>query len=172
MVLTEFKQIKGFVLDVDGVLTDGTVQVNEAGDQLRTFNIKDGYAMQLAVKRGYAIFIITGGASRGVERRLKGLGIEQVYLQVTDKLAKLQELAMAHNLELNQLMYIGDDIPDCSCMQAVGLAVAPADAVEEIKKIAHYVSTFAGGKGVVRELIEKVLKVQGNWYADETIKSS
>ena len=171
MVLTEFKTIRGFVLDVDGVLTDGTVQVNEAGEQLRTFNIKDGYAMQLAIKKGYPIFVITGGASLGVERRLQGLGIKEIHSRVVDKLSKLTALAKDYNLGLNQLMYIGDDIPDFSCMRAVGLAVSPADAVEEIKKISHYVSGFDGGKGVVRELIEKVLKVQGNWYVDESIKS-
>ncbi len=171
MVLTEFKQIKGFVLDVDGVLTDGTVQVNESGEQLRTFNIKDGYAIQLAIKQGYPIFIITGGASRGVEHRLKGLGVREVHLKVADKLTRLRELADVYQLELSQLMYIGDDIPDFSCMRSVGLAVSPADAVEDIKKISHYVSALKGGKGVVRELIEKVLKLQGNWYEDEMIKS-
>ncbi|MDM1294910.1 HAD hydrolase family protein [Sphingobacterium sp. N143] len=171
MVLTEFKLIKGFVLDVDGVLTDGTVQVNEGGEQLRTFNIKDGYAMQLAIKKGYPIFIITGGASQGVERRLQGLGIKEIHSKVVDKLSTMKAVAQAYDLDLNQLMYIGDDIPDFSCMRAVGLAVCPADAVEDIKKISHYVSGFNGGKGVVRELIEKVLKVQGNWYGDETIRS-
>lgn len=171
MVLTEFKTIKGFVLDVDGVLTDGTVQVNEAGEQLRTFNIKDGYAIQLAIKKGYPIFVITGGASVGVERRLQGLGLKEIHSRIVDKLSKLRELAGDYNLSLDQLMYIGDDIPDFSCMRAVGLAVSPADAVEEIKKISHYVSGFSGGKGVVRELIEKVLKVQGNWFEDETVKS-
>ena len=171
MVLTEFKTIKGFVLDVDGVLTDGTVQVNEAGEQLRTFNIKDGYAIQLAIKKGYPIFVITGGASVGVERRLQGLGLKEIHSRIVDKLSKLTELAGDYNLSLDQLMYIGDDIPDFSCMKAVGLAVCPADAVEDIKKISHYVSGFNGGKGVVRELIEKVLKVQGNWYGDETIRS-
>ncbi|WP_343563525.1 HAD-IIIA family hydrolase [Sphingobacterium sp.] len=171
MVLTEFRTIKGFVLDVDGVLTDGTVQVNEAGEQLRTFNIKDGYAMQLAIKKGYPIFVITGGASRGVERRLQGLGVKEIHSGVVDKLSKLKQIAGNYNLTLSELMYIGDDIPDFSCMRSVGLAVSPADATEEIKKISHYVSGFKGGKGVVRELIEKVLKVQGNWYEDETIKS-
>ncbi|WP_343556706.1 HAD hydrolase family protein [Sphingobacterium sp.] len=171
MVLTEFKSIKAFVLDVDGVLTDGTVQVNEEGHQLRTFNIKDGYAMQLAIKKGYPIFIITGGGSTGVELRMKGLGINEVHSKVADKLSKMKELARNYRLELSQLMYIGDDIPDFSCMKSVGLAVSPADAVEEIKKISHYVSGFGGGKGVVRELIEKVMKVQDNWYEDETVKS-
>ncbi|WP_293905032.1 KdsC family phosphatase [Sphingobacterium sp. UBA5670] len=171
MVLTEFKSIKAFVLDVDGVLTDGTVQVNEEGHQLRTFNIKDGYAMQLAIKKGYPIFIITGGGSTGVELRMKGLGINEVHSKVADKLSKMKELARNYKLELSQLMYIGDDIPDFSCMKSVGLAVSPADAVEEIKKISHYVSGFGGGKGVVRELIEKVMKVQDNWYEDETVKS-
>jgi len=171
MVLTEFKTIKGFVLDVDGVLTDGTVQVNEMGEQLRTFNIKDGYAMQLAIKKGYPIFVITGGASKGVELRLQGLGVKEIHSRVSDKLSLLKALANAYNLGLDQLMYIGDDIPDFSCMRSVGLAVSPADAVEEIKKISHYISGFNGGKGVVRELIEKVLKVQENWYEDETIKS-
>ncbi|WP_312187699.1 HAD-IIIA family hydrolase [Sphingobacterium sp.] len=171
MVLTEFKLIKAFVLDVDGVLTDGTVQVNEEGQQLRTFNIKDGYAIQFAIKKGYPIFIITGGASVGVEKRLKGLGVQEVHSKVVDKLSKMKELANNYKVDLNHLMYIGDDMPDFSCMKAVGIAVSPADGVEEIKKISHYVSGFAGGKGVVRELIEKVLKVQGKWYEDETIKS-
>ncbi|QQT24261.1 KdsC family phosphatase [Sphingobacterium spiritivorum] len=171
MVLQELARLKAIVIDVDGVLTDGTVQVDEHGEQLRTFNVKDGYAMHLAMSKGLQIIVISGGKNAGVQRRLEGLGIQEIHLGVADKLTLLQDIMQRFRIELPDVMFIGDDMPDYKCMKAVGVAVCPADAVEEIKQISHYVSGLGGGKGVVRELIEKTLKLQDKWYDDMNVKS-
>ncbi|MGJ1431906.1 KdsC family phosphatase [Sphingobacterium spiritivorum] len=171
MVLQELARLKAIVIDVDGVLTDGTVQVDEHGEQLRTFNVKDGYAMHLAMSKGLQIIVISGGKNTGVQRRLEGLGIQEIHLGVADKLTLLQDIMQRFRIELPDVMFIGDDMPDYKCMKAVGVAACPADAVEEIKQISHYVSGLGGGKGVVRELIEKTLKLQDKWYDDMNVKS-
>ncbi|EEI91913.1 3-deoxy-D-manno-octulosonate 8-phosphate phosphatase, YrbI family [Sphingobacterium spiritivorum ATCC 33300] len=171
MVLQELARLKAIVIDVDGVLTDGTVQVDEHGEQLRTFNVKDGYAMHLAMSKGLQIIVISGGRNAGVQRRLEGLGIQEIHLGVADKLTLLQDITQRFRIELPDVMFIGDDMPDYKCMKAVGVAACPADAVEEIKQISHYVSGLGGGKGVVRELIEKTLKLQDKWYDDMNVKS-
>lgn len=171
MIFDNLKKVKAFVLDVDGVLTDGRVLVNEIGQQLRTFNIKDGYVMQLAIKRGYPIIIITGGKSIGVEKRLEGLGIQDIYSGISNKIEKLTSVLVSHNLTFDDILYMGDDMPDFECMQLAGLAACPADAVEEIKEICHYISPKMGGEGAVRDVIEKVLKIQGKWQVDTTVKS-
>ncbi|MGJ1195397.1 KdsC family phosphatase [Sphingobacterium spiritivorum] len=171
MILQELARLKAIVIDVDGVLTDGTVQVDEHGEQLRTFNVKDGYAMHLAMSKGLQIIVISGGRNAGVQRRLEGLGIQEIHLGVADKLTLLQDITQRFRIELPDVMFIGDDMPDYKCMKAVGVAACPADAVEEIKQISHYVSGLGGGKGVVRELIEKTLKLQDKWYDDMNVKS-
>ncbi|EFK59240.1 KdsC family phosphatase [Sphingobacterium spiritivorum] len=171
MILQELARLKAIVIDVDGVLTDGTVQVDEHGEQLRTFNVKDGYAMHLAMSKGLQIIVISGGRNAGVQRRLEGLGIQEIHLGVADKLTLLQDITQRFRIELPDVMFIGDDMPDYKCMKAVGVAACPADAVEEIKQISHYVSGLGGGKGVVRELIEKTLKLQDKWYDDTNVKS-
>ncbi|UIR55182.1 HAD hydrolase family protein [Sphingobacterium sp. SRCM116780] len=171
MIFDNLKKVKAFVLDVDGVLTNGTVLVNEAGDQMRTFNIKDGYIMQLAVKLGYPLIIITGGNSAGVAKRLVGLGIKEVHSGVANKVEKLKEIMNSYNLNFQDILYMGDDIPDLACMKLVGLATCPADAIEEIKAICQYISPKKGGDGAVRDVMEKVLKLQGKWQIDSTIKS-
>ncbi|MGJ1419244.1 KdsC family phosphatase [Sphingobacterium spiritivorum] len=171
MILQELARLKAIVIDVDGVLTDGTVQVDEHGEQLRTFNVKDGYAMHLAMSKGLQIIVISGGRNAGVQRRLEGLGIQEIHLGVADKLTLLQDITQRFRIELPDVMFIGDDMPDHKCMKAVGVAACPADAVEEIKQISHYVSGLGGGKGVVRELIEKTLKLQDKWYDDMNVKS-
>lgn len=158
-------------MDVDGVLTDGAILVNENGEQLRTFNVKDGYAIQYAVKQGLLVFVITGGRSQGVLKRMEGLHVPEIHLGVSDKLGLLEELATRYGLRLADMAFIGDDMPDYSCMQQVGAAIAPADAVEDIKRVSHYVSTKRGGEGVVREIIEKVLRLQDKWHAEVLIKS-
>ncbi len=172
MLFERFKQVKAFVFDIDGVLTDGTVQVTELGEQLRTFHIRDGYALQLAVKQGYPIATITGGISKGVEQRLQALGIIHVFSGVSDKLAVLTDWLHNQQLPAGDVLYMGDDIPDLACMQAAGLPVCPADAVPEVKAIAAYISHQAGGKGAVRDVMEKVLKLQEKWQADTSVKSS
>lgn len=171
MILTAFKNIKAVFLDVDGVLTDNTILVTEQGEQLRTFSTRDGYAMQYAIKQGLILMVITGGRSEGVRKRLEGLGLSEIYLNVSDKIALMDQLCEKYQLTGDDCMYIGDDIPDYSCMKKVGLAVAPNDAAEEIKQIAHFISPFAGGKGVVRDALEKVLKLQGLWMVDQQVKS-
>jgi 3-deoxy-D-manno-octulosonate 8-phosphate phosphatase (KDO 8-P phosphatase) len=161
--LEKIKLIKAFVFDVDGVLTDGIVHVTEAGEQLRQFNIKDGYALQLAVKRGYKVAVITGGRSAGVRLRLKGLGISDIFMEVDSKVEVYKELLNKNSLNSDQVLYMGDDLPDLQVMQLAGLPVCPADAVEEIKSVSLYISPRDGGRGCVRDVIEKVLKIQDQW---------
>jgi len=170
-VLSLFKPITTFVLDVDGVLTDGTVQLLPGGEMSRKMSVKDGYALQLAVKKGYRIVIISGGRSESTVSRLQGLGIKDIYLNVTHKEERLQDYVLEHDLRWEEMLYMGDDIPDYRCMQMVGLAVCPADAVPEIKSICRYISPLNGGTGCVRDILEKVLKLNGHWEIDETIAS-
>ncbi|SFN37223.1 3-deoxy-D-manno-octulosonate 8-phosphate phosphatase (KDO 8-P phosphatase) [Chitinophaga sp. YR627] len=170
-ILALFKPVSTFVFDVDGVLTDGTVQLLPNGEQSRRMNIKDGYALQLAVKKGYRVVIISGGKSESVVSRLQGLGIKDIYTGVLDKQEKLQDYAFENDLKWEEILFMGDDIPDYRAMQLVGLPVCPADAVPEIKSICRYVSPVNGGFGCVREVIEKVLKLNDHWMMDEEIAS-
>jgi len=167
MFLDKLQHINAFILDVDGVLTNGLLHVTESGEHLRQFNIKDGYALQLAVKRGFYVAAISGGISKGVELRLKGLGIQDIFLGVQFKIKVYQQLLEKNNLSPKQILYMGDDIPDLPIMKVVGLPVCPADAAEEVKAIAQYVSPKNGGNACVRDVIEKVLKVQNKWYDEE-----
>lgn len=162
-ILQSFKPIKLFVMDVDGVLTDGSLLLQQNGQHSRTMNIKDGYAIQLAVKRGYKILVISGANDPAVQIRLNQLGVEEVFLGVMDKATLLLKKMESLQLSKEQVVYIGDDIPDYDAMMKVGLACCPSDAVSEIKKIAHYVSPYLGGRGCVRDVIEKVLKLNNHW---------
>ena len=170
-VLTNFKKIKAFVLDVDGVLTDGSLLLLEDGQMARRMNIKDGYAMQLAIKKGYHILVISGGSSDAVKLRLQKLGVVEVNMNVTDKKTVLLKYMTTYSLEKEQVLYMGDDIPDLLPMQMAGMACCPADAVPEIKNIAHYISVNNGGFGCVRDVIEKVLKLNGHWDMDSSVTS-
>ncbi len=170
-ILSLFKPISTFVFDVDGVLTDGTVQLLPNGEQSRKMNIRDGYALQLAVKKGYRVAIISGGRSESVVSRLQGLGIKDIYTGVLDKQEKLQDYVFENDLRWEEIIFMGDDIPDYRAMQLVGLPVCPADAAPEIKSICRYVSPVNGGNGCVREIIEKVLKLNDHWMMDEEIAS-
>jgi len=156
-------QITTFVLDVDGVLTDGTISVTTNGEMLRTMNIKDGFALKTAVDKSYNVCVISGGSNEGVRLRLAGLGITDIYLGAHHKTKTLNDYLLSKNLKHENVLYMGDDIPDLSVMKEVGLACCPQDAVPEIKAISKYVSHKKGGKGCVRDVIEQVLKVQGNW---------
>lgn len=170
-VLEQFKAIRTFVFDVDGVMTDGSVWVYETGEQVRQMNTKDGYSLQLAVKKGYRVLIISGGSSEGVRLRLQALGIRDIFLKVHNKTEILREYITEHGLDIQEMLYMGDDIPDYSVMRIVGLACAPADAAPEIRHIAAYISSFSGGQGCVRDVIEKVLKLNGHWELDTSIPS-
>lgn len=162
--------INTFVLDVDGVLTDGTVQVTTNGEMLRTMNIKDGYAIKTAVDHGYHICIISGGSNEGVRKRLEGLGVQHIHLGVKDKIECLNAFFAAHNIASHQALYMGDDIPDYQVMQLVGLPACPQDAAPEIKAVSKYISHKDGGKGAVRDVIEQVMKVQGKWLQNFNAK--
>ena len=155
--------ITTFIFDVDGVLTDGTVTVTTSGEMLRTMNIKDGYALKTAVDKGYNVCIISGGSNEGVRLRLQGLGIKDIYLGAHNKIEQLNDYFTAHNIKSDQTLYMGDDIPDLPVMKLVALPCCPQDAVPEIKNVSKYISHKDGGKGAVRDVIEQVLKVQGNW---------
>lgn len=164
MFLQKLIEITTFIFDVDGVLTDGSVQVTDNGQSLRTFNIKDGYAMQLAVKKGYNLCIISGGDGIAMGRRFANLGITDVFLGSGDKVSIFNQYLKDKNITAAEVLYMGDDIPDLKVMKLVGLPTCPADAVEEIKAISTFISPFNGGKTAVRDIIEKVLKVQGKWH--------
>lgn len=171
MIYTKLKSVKCIVLDVDGVLTNGNILVTEEGNQLRTFNVKDGYAIQYAIKQGLDIFVITGAKSLGIQKRFEGLGVKEIFLGISDKWAVMSSLLQRYQYTLTDVLFVGDDMPDYACMQQVGIAVAPSDAVEDIKKISHYISKFKGGEGVARDIIEKTLRLQGKWHMDVFTRS-
>lgn len=157
------EHISTFIFDVDGVLTDGTIAVTTSGEMLRTMNIKDGYALKTAVNKGFHVCIISGGTNEGVRLRLEGLGITDVFLGAHNKIDQLNQYLEKHQLNIKNVLYMGDDLPDFPVMNLVGLPCCPQDAVPEIKAISKYVSHKNGGKGAVRDVIEQVLKVQGKW---------
>ncbi len=162
--------INTFIFDYDGVFSGGTVFLKETGEPLRTANVKDGYAVQLAVKLGYRIVIISGGRSESVLNRFKLLNVKDVFLNAGNKLEVYKKFVTEHNLKPENVLYMGDDIPDYKVMKEVGVATCPADAAEEIKDIVHYISHQSGGQGCVRDVIEQVLKVQNKWLTEEAFQ--
>ena len=170
-MLTDFKKIKCFVFDVDGVLTNGTLLVMPNGLMARAMNIKDGYAIQLAIKKGYKIWVISGGNSEEVKDRLNRLGVDDVFMKVSDKAELLKELAIINQIALEDILYMGDDMPDYEAMQIVGIAACPSDACVDIKNIAHYKTIAEGGAGCAREVIEKTLKLNDQWDVQDHIKA-
>jgi len=166
-----FQQVTTFIFDVDGVLTDGTVLVMENGLQARRMSIRDGYALQLAVRRGYRVLAVSGAATSPVVDRLNKLGITEVHMGVGDKRELVEGYAAANGLQREEIIFMGDDMPDLEVMGFVGLAACPADAVTEIKEISSYVSAFKGGEGCVREIIEKIMKLRGDWEHSEEVRS-
>ncbi len=163
-ILAKFKPISTLIFDVDGVLASNYLLVMTNGELLRQMNSKDGMAIRKAIDAGYQIIVITGGKNLGVVKRLKGLGIEEVYYGVTDKKTTYLELFDAYNWKTEQVLYMGDDVNDFEVMQEVGLACAPKNAVPEILNIAQYISPIEGGEGCVRDVIEKVMKLNGHWF--------
>jgi 3-deoxy-D-manno-octulosonate 8-phosphate phosphatase (KDO 8-P phosphatase) len=170
-VLEPLKKISTFVFDVDGVLTDCTVLVLENGLQARRMHIKDGLGLQMALKNGFRVVVISGSNADPVIDRLTKLGLTDIYMGIKDKRALLDDYCRQHQLQWDELLYMADDLPDLAAMQQVGIACCPADAVNEVKAIAHYISPLPGGQGCVREVIEKVLKVQEKWLFDTTVVS-
>jgi len=157
------KQIKCFVFDVDGVLTNGSLVITPEGEFLRTMNIKDGYALQLAVKKGYKVAVISGGHSDGVPKRMNRLGITDVFMGVDDNVKTFKSLIAKNQLNSDEIIYMGDDMPDIKVMQLCGIAACPQDAVQEVKKISSYISPFSGGEGCVRDIIEQIMRLHKKW---------
>ncbi len=170
-VLALFKNVSCFVFDMDGVLTDGSLLVMPGGIWARRMNIKDGYALQLAVKKGYSVIIISGSKSDEVKERLNRLGISEVYMEVKDKAGFLQKIITSNSLKPDAILCMGDDIPDLELLKSAGVACCPADAVAEIKSASHYISPVKGGEGCVRDVIEKVMKLRGDWHNDTSVPS-
>mgnify|MGYP000086872648 CR=1 FL=1 len=160
---TLLSKIKVFIFDVDGVLTNGKVLLMPNGEQVREMNTRDGYAIRLAIKKGYKVAIISGGNSEAVRTRMKYLGVYDIYLGCENKLEALEDLKFSYDLKKEELLYMGDDLPDWEIMHEVALPVCPSDSAEEIKKISKYISPIMGGQGCVREIIEQCLKIQNNW---------
>lgn len=156
-------QINTFIFDVDGVLTDGIVNITTSGELIRNMHTKDGYALKTAINAGYNVCIISGGNNEGVRKRLQGLGITDIYLGAHHKIDVFEEYIDIYNIKPENILYMGDDIPDYPVMKIVGLPCCPKDAVPEIQDISKYISQKKGGKGCVRDVIEQVLKVQGKW---------
>ena len=156
--------ITTFIFDVDGVLTDSSVHITPTGEMLRIMNIRDGYALKAAVESGYNVCIISGGSNEGVRIRLRNLGITDIHLGTPDKVETFAAYTELYQINPENVLYMGDDIPDYHVMQLVGLPTCPQDASPEIKGISKYISHKNGGKGAVREVIEQVMKVQGKWH--------
>ena len=161
-------KVRTFVFDYDGVMTNGNLLLQMDGQPLRFANVKDGFVLQLAVKLGYRVVVISGGLSKSVEKRFDALGIDEVFLGIKDKLVVFDEFISKNGIDPETIVYMGDDIPDYKVMKKVGVPVCPADAAEEIKEISVYISDKNGGEGCVRDIIEQVLKVQGKWMSDES----
>ena len=156
----DLSRIKAFAFDVDGVLSPDTIPLHPSGEPMRIVNIKDGYALQFAAKMGYPIAIITGEA---VRKRFEGLGLNHVYMGAAVKIEIFKKWLDECGLRPDEVMYMGDDIPDYKVMTQVGLPVCPLDACEEIKSVARYISDITGGDGCVRDVISQVLKAKGDW---------
>jgi len=167
---SQLKNISTFIFDYDGVLSDGTVILMPDGEALRTANVKDGYALQLAVKAGFNVAIISGGNSKSMIRRFEALKIKDFFLGVENKVEVFEKFLQEKNLKAENVLYMGDDIPDYKVMKKVGLACCPANAVAEIKNISQYISDKDGGKGCVRDVIEQTLKVHGKWMNNDGFK--
>ena len=163
------KDIKVFIFDVDGVLSANIMNLNsETGLPVRTGNVKDGYALHLASKLGYKVAIITGANTEYLKSRFAALGMhEDIYLGCHNKIVEFQALMEKYNLNPENVLYMGDDIPDMKVMKMVGVPCCPADAAPEIKEISKYISHCKGGEGCARDVIEQVLKAQDNWLRDD-----
>ncbi len=168
MIDYDLKKIRAFAFDVDGVLSPSTIPMDEQGQPLRMVNIKDGYALQLAAKLNYRIAIITGGKDERVRFRYEALGVQDIFLGAAHKIDVLQKWTEECNLLPENVLYMGDDIPDLKCLKFVGLSCAPADACPEARLAARYVSRFNGGYGCGRDVIEQVLKANSQWLVDAT----
>ena len=167
MINYDLQKIKAVVFDVDGVLSASTIQMDGKGEPVRTINIKDGYAIQLAVKHGIRLAIMTGGHNENIRFRYEYLGVKDVYINCSMKIRTWEEFLSKYDLHEEEIIYVGDDIPDYEVMKRAGCPCCPKDACTEIKEISTYVSDYEGGHGVARDILEQVLKAQGKWVLNE-----
>lgn len=161
----DLRKIKAVIFDVDGVLSAKTIPMDDEGMPLRTLNVKDGYAIQLAVKMGLRCAIMTGGFSESIEKRYRYLGMTDIYMRCAVKIQTYEEFIAKYGLKDKDIIYMGDDIPDYEIMRRVGCPCCPADACQEIKEVSVYVSPYDGGSGFARDVLEQVLKAQGHWLS-------
>ena len=159
----KLNEIKNFVFDVDGVFTDGSIVVDSDGNELRIFSTRDGIAVKLASDKGYNIRIISGGKNEGVRKRLNRLGVKNVFLGVDDKIKVFNNYLNKNNLKLDETTFMGDDLPDIKILKMVGLSCCPNDAAPEVRGVVDYISNKKGGDGCVRDIIEQVLTIHGEW---------
>lgn len=167
MIDYDLTKIKAFFFDVDGVLSTSTISMDDQGIPLRSVNIKDGYSIQLAIKLGMNIAIITGGNSASIVNRYKNLGVKEIHTSAKVKIKVFKELISKLNLQPEEVLYMGDDIPDYEVMKVCGLPCCPADAAFEIQQLSRYISPINGGLGCVRDVIEQVLRAKGLWNLDK-----
>lgn len=165
---TKLKNIKAFVFDVDGVFTDGSVYLLPGGNMCRVMNVLDGYAVVKAIKNNYIIGVITGGNDEEVRHRINYLGIKDYYAKSHDKQIDFEDFKSKYNLKNEEILTMGDDLSDMKIMKVSGISACPKNAVQEVKAISEYISPIEGGKGAVRDVIEQVMKIQGNWIEDNT----
>jgi len=159
----DLAKVKAFIFDIDGVLSLQTIPMNSFGLPSRTVNLRDGYAMQLAIRKGYRVAVISGGKSKEYVKRLKGLGVKDIYMNSRSKMEHYEHYLKKHSLTNEDVLYMGDDIPDYPVMKTVGIPVCPSDADSEIKQISVYISDKEGGKGCVRDVIEQVMRLHNKW---------
>lgn len=159
----QLRRVKAFVFDVDGVLSGQTMLLDTEGNLIRTSNIRDGFAIQRAVKKNYPVGIITGAEIPAIMKRYQGLGIDDIYMGSTDKKSDINRFLKKYRIEASDVLYMGDDLPDLEVMKMVGFPTCPDDAVVEVKQISKYISNFTGGKGCVRDVIEQVLRLHKQW---------
>jgi len=162
----KLNKVKAFAFDVDGVFTDGSVLLHPGGEFIRMMNIRDGFAVQHAVKMGYPIAIITGGNSKMVRKRFKALGVKDIFMKSASKMEAFESFLARHNLAYEDVLYMGDDLPDYEIMKKAGFPACPCDAASEILELSLYISGRKGGEGCVRDIIEQVLRLQGKWMND------
>ncbi len=160
-------RVKAFIFDIDGVLSTQTIGLNVFGVPNRTVNLRDGYAIQLAVKKGYHIGIISGSSSKDYQKRLKMLGVNDIYLNSRSKIDHFNDFLRKKNIGKEEVLYMGDDIPDYEVMKVCGIPVCPSDADSEIKQLAVYISDRKGGEGCVRDVIEQVLRLHNKWLGSD-----
>jgi len=163
----KLKKINTFIFDFDGVLSDGKVYVMGDGEQVRATNTKDGYALQYALRKGYRVAVISGGYAESMKERYKNFIGMDIFLKVSNKVDVFNQYMAEKGFDPNEVLYMGDDIPDYKLMLLVGVKCCPADACEEIKSVSDYISYQVGGSGAVRDVIEQTLKAQGRWFEED-----